>query len=178
MNSGALQVACGNPSFLDTAGGVYVRPDFSAEGIGYQLEDGDDLIDEVGEAEDDRATVGIDDEEYTGPAGMDLSTRYLESGEEDYAALELPPAEIYLNSLLDTDIDVVLPYNPRARMDVAGSPFYEVSYYKGLGAEEIAEPGPDSEPEEPIFSAKPTSVEDDLDEDPDLNLEARLGMRN
>ncbi len=179
---GAANLIYGSVISPDTTASGYGKNIFFFEGLDYQLGDLDDLIDEVGEAEDDRVTVGIEDEEYTSTAsGEDILSWYLGSGDENYAALEPPSHEIYLNSLLDTEIDVARPYDSKSRRDGAGIPFYEVSYYDGQSVEEITEPEGERTELEAIFTASTTSAEDS---EPDENvnpeggdLESRLGFR-
>lgn len=176
-NFSTINFAYGNNCFPATTDSVYAEKTFSAEEIDYQL---DDLIDEVGEAEDGRAAVGIEDEDYTSSlAGADISSGYFDLEEGDYAALEPPPQEMYLQSLLDTDIETLMPYDPRLRQEKVGDGFY-VSYYNGgAGAEEVAELEAEEE-EEPLFTATPVQKEElDADQEPEPpgDLESRLGFR-
>lgn len=133
----------------------------------------DDLGEEHWDASDCQIDLSLDE-----TANTTSLYESAEESEESYAALEPPPNEVYVKSLLETDVDGAVPYAPRSQMDVTGTLFYTVSYYDGIGVEEIAEPEPDFEPDEPIFSAKSTNIEDDLEGDSDLDLESRLGFRN
>lgn len=167
----------GQEGFATTTDSVITQNFFSIE-----AEDSiDNLIDEVGEAECDRAKVGIDSEDYAlDLEGLDLAGGYNESDEDKlYAPLELSPNEMYLNSLLDTEIDVAKPYDSKSRRDVAGIQFYEVSYYDVRSADEIIEPEGERTELEAIFTVSTVSVDDsEPDEEPNYNqkrdLEARL----
>ncbi|MDO8656338.1 MAG: hypothetical protein Q7K45_03805 [Nanoarchaeota archaeon] len=167
-----------------TTNSVYTPQIFSSEDINYQLEDLDDLLDEVGEADDDKATVGIESEEYSlDLEGVDITKWYEESDEDRlYAPLELSPNEMYMNSLLETEIDVARPYDSKSRIDAAGIPFYEVSYYNAGSVDEMTGPEGEETELEALFTATTTSVEDsEPDEEPNYNqkggnLEARLGF--
>ena len=165
-----------------TTDSVYTPQIFSSEDINYQLEDLDDLIDEVGEADDDKAKVGIENEEYSlDLEGVDI-TRWYEESDEDrlYTPLELSPNEMYMNSLLETEIDIARPYDSKSRIDVAGIPFYEVLYYNAGSADDMIEPESEATDLDALFTATTTSVEDsEPDEEPNYNqkgrdLEARL----
>ncbi len=182
-NSGVREINNGKNFFPDTTDSVYARTmlmDGSGEDNDYQL---DDLIDEVGEAEDDRAAVGIDDENYSlNVEGTDLTSGYVGPGEEEYAALE-PQNEIYMNSLLDTDIEIARPYDSKPKLDTAGTPFYQILYYGGQNTEEVSELEGGETEDEPIFTVSTAAVEDpELDPEPNCNqegadLEARLGFK-
>ena len=177
---GAGKGVYGSKVLPDTTASVYIQNILSSEETDHQL---DNLIDEVGEAEDDRIAVGIESEDYS----LDLeklgtASSYFGSDDEDnlYAALEPPPHEIYLNSLLDTEIDVARLYDSKLRMDLTRIPFYEISYYDGRSTEEIIEPKAEGTETEPIFTANTPSVEDSEPEDEPNStgdLESRLGLR-
>lgn len=174
-NFNVMDVAYGNKKDVATTGSAYLHNPGSP-GIQYLLKDSDDdLIDEVGEAEDDRRAVGIEEEDSLYLEGLDLTLLYL-GNEEDYTTLELPPQEMYMNSLFETDVEVT-PYLQNSRVD-ATNILYTVSYYDGLGVEAITEPEQGSDSDELIFSAESTSTTEDLDEDPNLDLESRVGFRN
>lgn len=179
----AINVRSASTVSPDTIDSGYNKTIFSFGGLDYQLEDLDDLIDEVGEAEDDRAAVGIEDEDYTSSlAGADISSQYFGPEDGDYAALEPPPQEMYLQSLLDTDIETLMPYGPKLRSERVGDGFYVSYYNSGAGTEEVAELEVETE-DEPIFTATPTPIEDSEPEaEPNFyqkgdGLEARLGFK-
>lgn len=140
--------------------------------------DDDDLIDEVGEAEDDK--YSMEGEDSASSTGTDIFSFYFGPEGDDYAALKPPPQDLYVQSLLETEIDVLTPYDLRLKPDIGGE-FY-VSYYRSeTGAEEPLELEAETE-EEPLFTATSTLAEDaEPEEEPNSqrkgDLESRLGFR-
>lgn len=154
----------------------YVSATTDSVYAGNNVDDDNDLIDEVGEAEDDKYSLEMEGENSTSSTGTDIFSLYFGSEEDDYAALEPPPQDLYVQSLLETEIDVLMPYDLQLKPDIGGE-FY-VSYYKsGTGAEEPLELEAETE-EEPLFTAAPAPAEDvEPEEENQGDLESRLGFR-
>lgn len=140
----------------------------------------DDFIDEVGEAEDDKYSVEMEGENSTSGTGTDIFSPYCGPDGDDYAALEPLPQDLYVQSLLETEIEVLMPYDLRLGPDVAGE-FYVSYYNSGAGTEEVAELETETE-EEPLFTTTSTLAEDAEPEEEanpqsQGDLESRLGFR-
>ncbi len=172
VRSTALVSADQNSNYvLTTTDSVYA---------GNNVDDNDDLIDEVGEAEDDKYSVEMEGEDSASSTGTDIFSLYFGNEGDNYAALEPLPQDLYVQSLLETEIDVLMPYDLRLKPDIGGE-FY-VSYYKsGTGTGEPLELEAEKE-DEPLFTATPAPVEDaEPEEEPNSqgqgDLESRLGFR-